>query len=364
MAVDPLAIIAQRESNNRNVRNYKYGPGFTASGYFQITNPTWARWAKAAGIDLGKYPTAESAPYDVQRQVAAHGYQTEGFRPWEAVKHLRGQEKDYPILPAGVADANPTTAAPYVPVDLSGYLANKGVDTSGFGGALNQGLGRMLADMPPELRGQITIKSGFRTPERQAQLWQEALQKYGSAEAARKWVAPPGRSQHGFGNAGDLAFGSDAARQWAHANAAKYGLAFPLGNEPWHIEAAGARVGGKPVNYALGAPGQPTSGGTQVASATGAATPQSGQPAPVDPASPEALTQAGVQQLEGLLGSNPTQAQPEQVAATQPAAPPVTEVAPTSVPQMPEQGGAASLMASLLDRKRQERGVLPTGFLG
>lgn len=89
--------------------------------------------------------------------------------------------------------------------------------------------------------GYLTVNSGYRSPERQAQLYQQALAKYGSEREARRWVAPPGRSQHNHGNAMDLGFGSDAARQWAHQNAGAFGLSFPLSNEAWHVELAGAR---------------------------------------------------------------------------------------------------------------------------
>src|SRR3954468_4744637 len=93
---DPLDLIERLESRGRNVPNYKYGPGFTASGYYQMINPTWRRWAKDAGVDISQYPTAMSAPKDVQRAVAEHGFKTEGFRPWEATTHLVGQEDKYP----------------------------------------------------------------------------------------------------------------------------------------------------------------------------------------------------------------------------------------------------------------------------
>ena len=62
------------------------------------------------------------------------------------------------------------------------------------------------------------------------------MKKYGSAAKARKWVAPPGKSQHNHGNAADLRYANDAARKWAHENAARFGLHFRMGNEPWHIE--------------------------------------------------------------------------------------------------------------------------------
>jgi hypothetical protein len=99
--------------------------------------------------------------------------------------------------------------------------------------------------------------SGFRSPERQAQLWQNALSKYGSPEAARKWVAPPGRSQHNHGNAVDLRYLNPQATAWAHENAARFGLNFPLSNENWHIEPVGARGHRAPVQGQPQAPGTP-----------------------------------------------------------------------------------------------------------
>lgn len=114
---------------------------------------------------------------------------------------------------------------------------------SGMQGEFSSALEQMFVNAPPEIQAEMRVSSGYRSPARQAQLWQEALAKYGSPEAARKWVAPPGNSQHNHGNAADLKYLSPAAQEWAHQNAARYGLAFPLSNEPWHIEAAGARGG-------------------------------------------------------------------------------------------------------------------------
>ncbi|KIP99272.1 tail protein [Agrobacterium tumefaciens] len=102
-------------------------------------------------------------------------------------------------------------------------------------------LATMISSMPADLQGSVTVNSGFRSVERQQELWLQALKKYGSPEAARKWVAPPGNSQHNKGNAADLGYGSDAARQWVHSNANQFGLSFPLKNENWHIEDASAR---------------------------------------------------------------------------------------------------------------------------
>ncbi len=97
MPRDPLDIIEQAESRGRNVPNYKFGPGFTAQGYYQITNPTWRDFSKAAGVNLSQYPTAMAAPREVQRAVAEAIFKKRGFQPWKAVEHLRGQEANYRV---------------------------------------------------------------------------------------------------------------------------------------------------------------------------------------------------------------------------------------------------------------------------
>lgn len=105
----------------------------------------------------------------------------------------------------------------------------------------SEALARMIAEAPPEVQAQFQIMSGARSNERQAQLYEAAVKKYGSPEAARKWVAPPGKSFHNKGLATDLTYLGKDARKYAHDNAAKYNLAFPMGHEPWHIELAGVR---------------------------------------------------------------------------------------------------------------------------
>jgi hypothetical protein len=102
-----------------------------------------------------------------------------------------------------------------------------------------------LRAMIAESGGKITVVSGYRSPERQSQLWGEALRRYGSEAEARKWVAPPGKSNHNKGLAFDL--GGDL--QLAHTLAPKYGLVFPMGHEPWHIEPSGAREQADPDAY-------------------------------------------------------------------------------------------------------------------
>jgi D-alanyl-D-alanine carboxypeptidase len=115
--------------------------------------------------------------------------------------------------------------------------------TSGIQPGFLSSLEALRRAMPNNLGAQIGIKSGYRSPERQRFLFDRAVRKYGSVAAARKWVAPPGRSQHNLGNAVDLHYGSPAAMRAAHQLAGQFGLHFPMSYENWHIEPIGARGG-------------------------------------------------------------------------------------------------------------------------
>ena len=96
-----------------------------------------------------------------------------------------------------------------------------------------------------ESGGRVYLVSGYRSPERQKQLWDAAVKKYGSAKAARKWVAPPGKSNHNRGIAVDL--GGDLAL--AAKLAKKHGLHRPMSHEPWHFEPTGSREKSDPQAY-------------------------------------------------------------------------------------------------------------------
>ena len=167
--------------------------------------------------------------------------------------------------PVKIDDISPTLLRPVSTIKASDYAGPLGKSGSGakdsrkyLGEHLIKGrdsehverlssqfagkLAKMLSEMPEELSKKVNITSGYRSPERQQQLWVEAVRRYGSEEEARKWVAPPGRSQHNKGNAADLSYGGSAeARQWMHSNAKNFGLTFPLSNENWHIEDLDAR---------------------------------------------------------------------------------------------------------------------------
>lgn len=136
------------------------------------------------------------------------------------------------------------------PWDWTPYLQGGGTRPDAMTGLtpeLNSALVEMFSGAPEDIRGNLRVNSAYRSNNKQAELWEQALSKYGSPEAARKWVAPPGSSKHNHGQAVDLAYLNDAAKEWAHANAAGFGLNFPMSHEPWHIEPVGARGGGQPA---------------------------------------------------------------------------------------------------------------------
>jgi D-alanyl-D-alanine carboxypeptidase len=95
--------------------------------------------------------------------------------------------------------------------------------------------------------------SGFRTVEYQRGLFHRAIERYGSAARAARWVAPPGHSEHHTGLALDIGdesepdcdtepcFVKTRAFEWLKKNAARFGfeLSFPQNHgavsyEPWH----------------------------------------------------------------------------------------------------------------------------------
>ncbi len=95
----------------------------------------------------------------------------------------------------------------------------------------------------------VVVSSGWRSPEYQERLLREAVAKYGSLEAAARWVATPTTSAHVSGDAVDI--GPSDAMAWLSEHGAGYGLCRIYGNEPWHFELRPAAVSaGCPAMYA------------------------------------------------------------------------------------------------------------------
>lgn len=81
---------------------------------------------------------------------------------------------------------------------------------------------------------ELLVNGGWRSPEYQRRLLREAISKYGSAEAAARWVAAPETSAHVRGEAVDI--GPVGGAAWLSEHGAGYGLCQIYRNEPWHYE--------------------------------------------------------------------------------------------------------------------------------
>lgn len=80
----------------------------------------------------------------------------------------------------------------------------------------------------------MTVTSGWRSPEFQQRLLDDAVATYGSMAAARQYVQTPAGSKHVIGEAVDI--GGAGADQWLIANGARFGLCQIYANELWHFE--------------------------------------------------------------------------------------------------------------------------------
>jgi LAS superfamily LD-carboxypeptidase LdcB len=119
---------------------------------------------------------------------------------------------------------------------------------------------RNLMDQARAAGVDIVPISGFRPVKYQETLFRKAVVKYGSEDAAVRWVARPGHSEHHTGLAIDLGdeanpacdveppFEETPAFHWLQKHASQFGfeLSFPRDNphgvhyEPWHWRFVGA----------------------------------------------------------------------------------------------------------------------------
>ena len=106
-------------------------------------------------------------------------------------------------------------------------------------GGLHPALGHAVEDLIKASAGRVRLVSGYRSTERQSELWADAVAKYGDPEVADNWVAPPGRSMHERGLAVDL--GGDLELAVHVIDELGLPLWRPLANEPWHFELQGSR---------------------------------------------------------------------------------------------------------------------------
>jgi hypothetical protein len=180
------------------------------------------RWVRAAGllvvlaaIALGHHVLASSSstaasPIDVLDSAHPRA-------PGEARREHRGA-----LGEAGGAVPDRTTVfddgipgVANLDADLLGALRRAATDAAGDG-------------------VELFVDSGWRSPEYQERLLDEAVSKYGSEWEAARWVATPNTSAHVSGDAVDIGPADGAA--WLSEHGAAHGLCQIYGNEPWHFE--------------------------------------------------------------------------------------------------------------------------------
>lgn len=83
---------------------------------------------------------------------------------------------------------------------------------------------------------ELRVNGGWRSARYQRELLRRAVETYGSVEAARQYVKPPGQSSHVTGDAVDV--GPADAASWLSQHGSEYGLCQTYANEPWHFELA------------------------------------------------------------------------------------------------------------------------------
>jgi D-alanyl-D-alanine carboxypeptidase len=155
------------------------------------------------------------------------------------------------------AEAGQSTAAPTA-LDATDGVIPDGVTVSVFDEEV-PAVGRLDSDLLDALHRAaaeaeadgvgLQVTSGWRSPEYQQRLLQDAVIEYGSQEEAARWVATAETSAHVSGDAVDI--GPFAAAAWLSEHGAAYGLCQIYGNEFWHYELRGDAVDdGCPPMYA------------------------------------------------------------------------------------------------------------------
>jgi hypothetical protein len=147
----------------------------------------------------------------------------------------------------GLGGDGAAAAAPRPAERSSDVVAPRSEDAGGrtlFPRTASGALHRTEAGMDPELRARLLAMqadspyggAGLQGPRSGHRTYQEQVDIYRTSRPG--YAARPGTSRHGHGEAGDLRYASAAERRWYHENAARYGITFPMGHEPWHAQKA------------------------------------------------------------------------------------------------------------------------------
>lgn len=144
----------------------------------------------------------------------------------------------------GVRVTTAAASTPFLPNDASGHIAEGTVVTLADAGlpaiaeldpALLHAMRRAEADAAADgIRFEVT--SGWRSSRYQQWLLDDAIERYGSEQVARQFVATPDASRHVTGDAIDIV--PLEAQLWLSQHGSDYGLCQTYANERWHFELA------------------------------------------------------------------------------------------------------------------------------
>lgn len=110
---------------------------------------------------------------------------------------------------------------------------------------------KQLQSLIAASNGKVRLVSGYRSAAQQQAALNEAAKRFG-VDHVNNWFADPAHSNHVKGAAGDLAGDLTVAHQLAP----QFGLAFPMGWEPQHVEMVSTRLHAHPQAYTNPPPGE------------------------------------------------------------------------------------------------------------
>ena len=161
----------------------------------------------------------------------------------KAVRGVKVFQRGKKLKPDGVVGANTWHALGFEgPVVDKGPRVLHGVPYEpGLiaidGNWVDKELGAQLLAQRKAGKWRGAVFSGYRPAWYQKRLWDAAVKKYGSEQAAAKWVARPGRSRHGRkggDGAADVSLGGQL-------DASSNRLFRPMSWEDWHVQLTGTR---------------------------------------------------------------------------------------------------------------------------
>jgi hypothetical protein len=207
--------------------------GVSGIGDFSAGTPAKDFSSKPAPVSYT--PPAVSKPtYDPSLYKPDNGSLTSKYQP----KTTGNLLPPPPLLTSGTSNANIGSRG-----NVRGTLedavirADNGVNLSGLNSGMKHNLTGMANEYYARTGKRLVVTSGYRSMEKQSKLFNEAVRKYGSVAAARKWVAPPGSSMHNHGLAVDI-----DSKQLNKADSmrllSKWGFHRPI-HEKWHMEPQG-----------------------------------------------------------------------------------------------------------------------------